>query len=103
MNYQPIKPLNTATKPFTEQELDADTLCIDQHQHQLVIHNDDFNTFDHVIDCLMYICGHEPIQAEQCTMIIHYKGKCAVKTDALDKLKPMHQALLDQGLSAEIK
>jgi ATP-dependent Clp protease adaptor protein ClpS len=103
MNYLTIKPQAAGTQPYADPAQETDTLCIDVEQRQLVLHNDDFNTFEHVIDCLMYICGHEPLQAEQCTMIIHYKGKCTVKTDSLDALKPMHQALLDQGLSSEIK
>ena len=70
---------------------------------QLVIHNDDVNTFDFVIECLISICEHDLIQAEQCTLIIHHNGKCTVKTGAYEKLKPMCLTLLDKGLSAEIQ
>jgi ATP-dependent Clp protease adaptor protein ClpS len=62
----------------------------------------DVNTFDFVIMCLIEICEHTWEQAEQCTILVHYKGKCTVKTGALEKLKPMNQALLDKGLSSEI-
>jgi ATP-dependent Clp protease adaptor protein ClpS len=69
---------------------------------RLVLFNDDVNTFDHVIESLIDVCGHEPVQAEQCTVLVHYHGKCAVKEGEFDKLEPMCTALLDRGLSAEI-
>jgi ATP-dependent Clp protease adaptor protein ClpS len=70
---------------------------------ELILYNDDVNTFEHVIDSLIKICGHEPEQAEQCAYIVHYKGKCTVKCGEYDKLKPMCEALLDRGLSATIE
>lgn len=72
-------------------------------QKSLVLHNDDVNTFDHVIDCLVEICNHEPEQAEQCAMIVHYKGKCAVKIGTYELLLPMTEALLNRGLTATIE
>lgn len=69
----------------------------------LIIYNDDVNTFDFVIDSLVKICGHSTIQAEQCTWIIHHNGKCAVKRGSFDKLKPMAEAFLDRGISAKIE
>ncbi len=69
----------------------------------LVIYNDDYNTFDHVIDCLMTILGHTSIQSEQLTVLIHYKGKAVVKTAPLDVLKPLKDALIEKGLSAVIE
>lgn len=71
--------------------------------YEIIVYNDDVNTFDFVIDALMDVCDHEPIQAEQCTMLIHYKGKCAVKTGSYDDLKPRCSKLLELGLSAEIQ
>jgi len=71
--------------------------------YEIVIFNDDVNTFDFVIDALIDVCEHEPLQAEQCTMLIHYKGKCVVKTGAFDDLKPRCSKLLELGLSAEIQ
>lgn len=71
--------------------------------YEIVVFNDDVNTFDFVIDALIDVCEHEPIQAEQCTMLIHYKGKCAVKTGSYDDLKPRCSKLLEMGLSAEIQ
>lgn len=71
-------------------------------QNEIVLFNDDVNTFDHVIDTLMYACDHTPEQAEQCSIIVHYKGKCTVKTGEYDDLKPRCSKLLQAGLSAEI-
>lgn len=70
--------------------------------NEIILYNDDVNTFDHVIDTLMYACDHTPEQAEQCSLIVHYKGKCTVKTGEYDDLKPRCSMLLDAGLSAEI-
>ncbi len=69
----------------------------------IILHNDDVNTFDHVISCLMEICGHDPIQAEQCAWIVHNNGKCAVKRGTFDQLEPRCTALLERGLSADIQ
>jgi ATP-dependent Clp protease adaptor protein ClpS len=70
--------------------------------NEIVLYNDDLNTFDHVIDTLIYACEHTPEQAEQCSIIVHYKGKCTVKTGVYDELEPRCSLLLDAGLSAEI-
>ncbi len=69
---------------------------------ELVLYNDDYNTFDHVIESLIKVCRHDVIQAEQCTWIIHYNGKCSVKKGAFETLKPMRQALSERGLDAKI-
>ena len=71
-------------------------------QHEIILFNDDVNTFDHVIDTLIAVCDHTPEQAEQCSIIVHYNGKCAVKTGEYDELKPRCSKLLRAGLSAEI-
>lgn len=70
---------------------------------EIVLHNDDVNTFDHVIMSLMEICDHDPIQAEQCAWIVHHNGKCSVKRGSFDELEPRCVALLDRGLSAAIQ
>ena len=70
--------------------------------NEIVVYNDDVNTFDHVIDTLIRVCEHTPEQAEQCSLIVHYNGKCTVKTGSLDKLKPQCLQLLEAGISAEI-
>ena len=71
--------------------------------NDLVVYNDDFNTFEHVIQVLMSVCSHSPEQAEQCTLLIHHKGKCTVKIGSFSELKPMRQGLCDKGISAEIE
>lgn len=70
--------------------------------NEIVLYNDDVNTFDHVINSLIFACEHTPEQAEQCSIIVHYKGKCTVKTGELHDLKPRCSMLLEAGLSAEI-
>ena len=71
-------------------------------EHQIILYNDDFNTFNHVIETLINVCDHSPLQAEQCTLIVHYKGKCSVKSGTLIVLKSKLKRLLDANLSAEI-
>jgi len=73
-----------------------------QRENEIVLYNDDYNTFDHVIETLIYACDHTPEQAEQCSILVHYKGKCTVKTGSFDDLEPRCSKLLDAGLSAEI-
>lgn len=70
--------------------------------NEIIVYNDDVNTFDHVIETLMRVCEHTAEQAEQCSLIIHYNGKCTVKTGLITKLKPQCTQLLEAGLSAEI-
>jgi ATP-dependent Clp protease adaptor protein ClpS len=70
--------------------------------NEIVLFNDDVNTFDHVIDTLIRVCSHTPEQAEQCALIVHYNGKCTVKTGPLKELVPQCIQLLEAGLSAEI-
>lgn len=93
--------MQNSIKPYEQ-----DDLLLEEHvekENQLVLYNDDVNTFDWVIESLVSICNHERNQAEQCSMIIHYNGKCSVKEGNFDKLKPMCEALLDRGLSATIE
>lgn len=71
--------------------------------HSIILYNDDFNTFDHVISCLIQICNHELIQAEQCAWIVHTNGKCIVKTGEYKQLEPLCTLLLEKGLSAIIE
>jgi ATP-dependent Clp protease adaptor protein ClpS len=68
----------------------------------LVVFNDDINTFDHVISTLIKVCKHTPEQAEQCTVLIHHKGKCAVKNGTFDFLKPMRESICEAGIDARI-
>lgn len=68
----------------------------------LILYNDDVNSFDHVIYCLMKICDHEMVQAEQCAWIVHTNGKCLVKTGPIDEVQAMCLKLVNQGLSAKV-
>lgn len=70
--------------------------------NSLIIFNDDVNSFDHVISTLIRVCKHSKEQAEQCTFLIHYKGKCAVKVGARDFLTPIAQAICEVGIDARI-
>lgn len=70
--------------------------------NEIILYNDDVNTFDHVIDTLIRVCKHAAEQAEQCSLLVHYKGKCIVKTGSFIELKPQCTQLLESGLSAEI-
>ena len=72
------------------------------NQHEIVLYNDDVNTFDFVINSLIQVCDHTTEQAEQCTYLVHFKGKCTVKTGELNDLKPRCSKLLQLGLSAEL-
>lgn len=71
--------------------------------HELILFNDDINTFDYVMDTLMDVCDHSAIQAEQCTMIAHYNGKCGVKSGSLEEMLEMCMVLLDRNLQAEVQ
>ncbi|TNE77342.1 MAG: ATP-dependent Clp protease adaptor ClpS [Bacteroidetes bacterium] len=86
-------------------ETELEALVVEQivDQKDLIVFNDDFNTFDHVIESLIKVCKHEVEQAEQCTWIIHYNGKCQVKRGEFEKLEPMCTALLERGITAEIQ
>lgn len=98
-------------KDFDKQQHDLDTESdvlvapeeVEVEGKQLIVYNDDFNTFDHVIESLIKVCKHDPIQAEQCTFLIHYKGKCSVKKGSYEILEPMCTALLERGITAEIE
>jgi len=82
-----------------EQEL---TLTEKSEGHRVILFNDHVNSFDYVIDTLVEVCEHDPIQAEQCSNIVHYKGKCDVKSGDKRKLIPICNELLRRGLTAEL-
>ncbi len=92
--------IEMSSKEKIQEQLEEDVL--DLPLNEIVLYNDDVNTFDHVIDTLMYACDHTPEQAEQCSIIVHYKGKCTVKTGEYKELEPRCSMLLEAGLSAEI-
>jgi ATP-dependent Clp protease adaptor protein ClpS len=70
---------------------------------KLILHNDDKNSFDHVIECLVKICGHQTEQANQCAHIVHFKGECDVKYGDHDKLKVMKEKLQGADLSVTLE
>jgi ATP-dependent Clp protease adaptor protein ClpS len=88
--------------PGYASDQETDLLEKEDHLRDLVLYNDEVNTFDFVIRSLIEVCEHDPLQAEQCTHIVHYNGKCVVKSGEYDTLNPMRHALVDRGLSAVI-
>ncbi len=78
-------------------------LTREEDELRIVLFNDEFNTFDFVIKSLVEVCEHSSEQAEQCAMIVHHKGKYAVKHGGFPELEPRWRALVDRGLSAEIQ
>lgn len=97
--YNSIKDYEDPKRKYEEEVLVLDDT---DEVYKLVLHNDDVHTFDYVIDCLIEICKHTLEQAEQCTILVHFKGKCTVKTGSMDLLKPMHEKLLSRELTSEI-
>ncbi|QJD80114.1 ATP-dependent Clp protease adaptor ClpS [Spirosoma rhododendri] len=89
-------------QPFEESEVALLEDVVETDVHNLVVFNDEVNTFDHVIDTLMDVCEHTSEQAEQCTLLIHYKGKCTVKNGSWDELVPMRNEICRRGISAEV-
>jgi len=89
---------NTRGSPFFSEQNDI----MGQEENSLILHNDEIHTFDYVIESLIDICEHNTVQAEQCTFIIHYKGKCDVKKGSYEFLKPMKDGLIERGLNATI-
>ena len=92
----------SSEKPQIEKQSDVKVLTDVQREHEIILYNDDVNTFDHVIKSLVSYCGHTYEQAEQCAYIVHFSGKCVVKTGSYDKLEPICAKLLEANLSAEI-
>ncbi|MCB0459279.1 MAG: ATP-dependent Clp protease adaptor ClpS [Flavobacteriaceae bacterium] len=89
-----------STKQKKQEEVDV--LEKEVPQHEIILFNDDVHTFEFVIESLIDVCEHTPEQAEQCTYLVHFKGKCAVKTGEYEELKPRCTRLLNLGLTAEI-
>ncbi len=88
---------------LTKTDLEVVDLTRKSAECTLVLHNDDVNTFNFVIETLQELCGHTNEQAMQCTMLIHYKGKCDVKSGTAKQLKPIFEALCERGLTASIE
>lgn len=86
-------------KPLPVEETDE----LNQENKTLVLYNDDYNTFDFVIETLIDVCGHDPVQAEQCTLIVHFKGKCTVKSGTYFELKPISSEMTNRTLTVSIE
>jgi ATP-dependent Clp protease adaptor protein ClpS len=89
--------MNTETLEITKTDVDQ------EQEPRIVVFNDNHNSFDHVISCLVQYCKHSIAQAEQCAWIIHTKGKYAVKHGSLEELLPINEALGANDLTTEIQ
>ncbi|MEO7983964.1 MAG: ATP-dependent Clp protease adaptor ClpS [Bacteroidota bacterium] len=99
--YNSMMPPKDHTQTDTAEETDVLTLTEDPCN--LVVWNDEVNTFEWVIETLMDICGHSHEQAEQCAYIIHFHGKYAVKNGSYDDLKPQCDAITERGINATVE
>jgi len=88
--------------PDVEEAIKDEEKTLTGRDHELILYNDDFNTFDFVIESLVKVCKHEAVQAEQCAFIVHFNGKCSVKKGDRVILRSMRTALTDRGLTAEV-
>lgn len=86
----------------TETLKEASTVVENQELKLLILYNDDVNTFEHVIDMLVKYCGQDAIQAEQCAMLVHFKGKCDIKKGAFKELALISEILSENGLTVDI-
>ncbi|MEY2764752.1 MAG: hypothetical protein RLZZ205_1176 [Bacteroidota bacterium] len=84
-----------------QEAFENETATVDITEQSLILHND-FNHIDHVIHCLVNIMDFEPIQSEQIAYIVHFKGKCSIKSGTFDQLQPFHKLLAQQGLTVSI-
>lgn len=90
-------------KEVTKKEEEIALLEDQENLYKVILYNDDVNTFDWVIECLVDICQHDPLQAEQCALLVHYKGKANVKNGELEEMQAICQALCDCSLSAVVE
>lgn len=87
----------------TQIDSSYETLLVEEDVKDIVLYNDDVNTFEFVIDTLVELCEHDSLQAEQCAMLVHFTGKCAVKRGTYTELEAICSTMLNRGLSAEIE
>lgn len=95
--------MSSNNKPLWEDEDEVDVLDEIKETNKLIVYNDDVNSFEHVIQTLRKVCKHTMEQAEQCTIIIHTKGKCSVKSGSYTELEHYKYAINDRGINAEIE
>lgn len=91
--------MGTKEKSKVDESVQSDA----ENKYYLTLHNDDHNSFDFVIECLVEVCKHEHTQAEQCAMITHFKGKCEIKSGSFNSLKPLKEELINKGLGVTIE
>ena len=94
---------NESYNPLQKEQFQTDLMVETEPPYQLIVWNDDVNTFEWVIDTLIQICGHSKEQAEQCAILIHYKGKYPVKKDSYENLKPQCEAINDRNINATME
>lgn len=87
----------------TDSRNEVDVMTSHEEPCSLIVWNDEVNTFEHVIETLIQICGHTQEQAEQCSYIIHFQGKYAVKEGSYEELKPMCDAITERGIGATVE
>ena len=102
MGSRPFYDEMSKNNPQIDKESEVEVLTQLEREHEIILYNDDINTFDHVINSLVAYCKHTFEQAEQCAYIVHYSGKCAVKSGSYEELEPICRKLLEVQLSAEI-
>ena len=95
--------LSYKEQPETLLEEDAEVGIEVEKPCQLIVWNDEVNTFEWVIETLVSVCGHSPEQAEQCAMIIHSQGKYAVKYGSYESLRPMCDGITERGINATVE
>jgi ATP-dependent Clp protease adaptor protein ClpS len=88
---------------ISKPEFDGLTKEKSEEARYLILHNDDFHTFDFVIECLIEVCDMDAVQAEQCTYLVHFKGKCDIKKGTVDFLQPYQEGLTAKELCATIE
>ena len=89
----------------TETIVKEETLTLEEvlETSNLIVYNDEVNTFDWVIETLVSVCKHTFEQAEQCSMLVHYKGKASVKNGSMEELRPFKDAICERGINATIE
>jgi ATP-dependent Clp protease adaptor protein ClpS len=90
-------------EPEIDVQLDAEISELIEPKRVIMLYNDEVNTFDHVIECLLIYCNHTIEQANQISLIVHHNGKCDIKHGSFNVLKPIYEALLDNNLKVSIE
>ena len=70
---------------------------------EVILQNDETISFEHVITCLMEMCGHNEYQAQQCALITDQKGQCSVFVDKYDECETILEYFIKSGLTCKLK